>query len=407
MHWLMLIDTLVFSFCAYPITMSVDYCDRSAELVKCAQLFHQKVMSGRARLKPRLSVAAAAYKIPLSSLYRGQFLPSARHILARLNDAEAKMSSLKNSSADPGGQPIRIAEALSAGAHAVQSEVVYINSYLQQLLKFAPQVLQEVASRPQVTRHVQAIVSTLEHRMAALSMGLRDFYQDKKQLLSVVGSNEVTPATADTCSLGQQHHPDHLILAAPLDLTPPHVETSGSLPSFPASSAPVSSPSSNSSTTVPFNRTSVNPLTAVQHAVPHIPSHKRALNSFGALPPEEKNQLETGHWNHDSQTQNQLQLTLTEAPQSVIRQRDRALNKTEQTIVQLGEIYQQFSFLVKEQGELVTRIDTHLEDAGLNVDLAHNHLVDFMRRISSRRAFMLKLFATLIIVFCIFAFLLR
>ncbi|BHF67433.1 vesicle docking [Sparganum proliferum] len=388
--------------------MSVDYCDRSAELVKCAQLFHQKVMSGRARLKPRLSAAAAAYKIPLSSLYRGQFLPSARHIQVRLNDAEAKMSSLKDSSANPEGHPVQIAEALSVGAHALQSEVVSINSYLQQLLKLTPQVLQEVGNRPQVSRHVQAVVSTLEHRMAALSMGLRDFYQDKKQLLSAVDLDNNTPTATDICGSNQHHHPDHLVLTAPSHPPqPPHVDVGANIQSLLPLSAPVPPPSSNSSVTAPFNRAGANPLLSVQHAVPQNLSPKKAPGSFNSLPPEEKSQLETGHWNGVYQAQNQVQLTLTEDPQSVIRQRDRALRNTEQTIVQLGEIYQQFSFLVKEQGEMVTRIDTHLEDAGLNVDLAHNHLVEFMRRISSRRAFMLKLFATLIIVFCIFAFLLR
>ncbi|VDK86021.1 unnamed protein product [Dibothriocephalus latus] len=365
-------------------------------------------MLGRARLKPRLSVTAAAYKIPVSSLYRGQFLPSARHILGRLADAETKMSSLKYSSADSEGHLIQTSEALSAGAHTVQSEVVYINSYLQQLLKLTPQVLQEVANHPQVSKHVQAIVSTLEHRMAALSMGLRDFYQDKKQLLSTVGSDELAPATANTCGLASKYHADQLVHAAPFH--PPrlsHCELGGSLQSFPAFSAPVPPNSSNSSVAAPPDRTNVSPIMATQRAIPNNLSLKRAPSSFAALPPEEKNQLEAGHWNLVGQAQNQPQLTLTEAPQSVLRQRDRALHNTEQTIVQLGEIYQQFSFLVKEQGEMVTRIDTLLEDAGLNVDLAHNHLVEFMRRISSRRAFMLKLFATLIIVFCIFAFLLR
>ncbi len=88
----------------------------------------------------------------------------------------------------------------------------------------------------------------------------------------------------------------------------------------------------------------------------------------------------------------------------VVRQRDNtaAMRHTEATIVQLGEIYQQFSFLVKEQGEMVTRIDTNLEDAGLNVDFAHTELVEFLRQLSTRRAFMLKVFATLLVVFCLF-----
>lgn len=87
--------------------------------------------------------------------------------------------------------------------------------------------------------------------------------------------------------------------------------------------------------------------------------------------------------------------------QMVVRQRDNAaaIRSTEATIVQLGEIYQQFSYLVKEQGDMVTRIDTNLDDGGLNVEYAHSQLVDFLRHLSSRRGFMLKFFVVLLLIF--------
>lgn len=96
--------------------------------------------------------------------------------------------------------------------------------------------------------------------------------------------------------------------------------------------------------------------------------------------------------------------------QMVVRQREAtsttsaaAIRHTEATIVQLGQIYEQFAFLVREQADVVMRIDGHVEDAAINVDLAQGSLVEFLRHISERRAFMLKFFAVLLAIFCLFA----
>ncbi|VDM27988.1 unnamed protein product [Hydatigera taeniaeformis] len=91
----------------------------------------------------------------------------------------------------------------------------------------------------------------------------------------------------------------------------------------------------------------------------------------------------------------------------VVRQREAstsamAIRHTEATIVQLGQIYEQFAFLVREQADVVMRIDGHVDDAVTNVDLAHGNLIQFLRHVSERRAFMLKFFAVLLAIFCLF-----
>ncbi|KAL3320138.1 Syntaxin-5 [Cichlidogyrus casuarinus] len=90
-----------------------------------------------------------------------------------------------------------------------------------------------------------------------------------------------------------------------------------------------------------------------------------------------------------------------------IRLRDSAVNKVEQTILQLGEMYQQFSSLVHEQSDMVTRIDTQLDDAYEHVDAAHIQLITFLKTVSRRRQFILKAFLSIIICFAIFALLYR
>lgn len=105
---------------------------------------------------------------------------------------------------------------------------------------------------------------------------------------------------------------------------------------------------------------------------------------------------------HLDQQQQLQQLQLPIFDQEV-RQRDAAMKRVESTIVQLGEIYQQFSSLVREQGDLVTRIDSQTEEADLNIGAAHEQLIAYFRSISTRRAFMVKVFIAILLCFVLFA----
>ncbi|CAH8463940.1 unnamed protein product [Dicrocoelium dendriticum] len=94
------------------------------------------------------------------------------------------------------------------------------------------------------------------------------------------------------------------------------------------------------------------------------------------------------------------QLHVSFADQEV-RQRDAALRRVESTIIQLGEIYQQFSTLIHDQHEVVQRIDGHAEDTELNIGSAYEHLLVYFRSVSSRRVLMLKLFVILLVCFTV------
>lgn len=79
----------------------------------------------------------------------------------------------------------------------------------------------------------------------------------------------------------------------------------------------------------------------------------------------------------------------------------------ESTIVQLGEIYQQFSTLVQEQNDLVLRIDSQTDNVEMNISEAHAQLLVFMRRISAQRGLLIKVFITLILCFVVFAWIVK
>uniref|UniRef100_A0A5K3FST4 t-SNARE coiled-coil homology domain-containing protein n=1 Tax=Mesocestoides corti TaxID=53468 RepID=A0A5K3FST4_MESCO len=330
--------------------MATDYCDRSVELLKCAQLLHQKVMSGRVILKPRVSQpgAVAAYFAP--TLLKTQFLPLIKQVSVSLTLCQAKMDQLVsltdryNTSSPPDSQ---LATSISNLAQKLQPEVVAISGFLQRVAALSTQVQQEFSSHPQVCKHVRALVSSQESRLADLSMHLRDFMETNKAI--VMG----TLADTEESSI-------------------PIISTSAVMPPLP---------------------------TSLVSSIPRPPSSHHTKQAIPVVEPLRRDETPII-------VQDQSHLLLPSSTQQmVVRQRDNsaALRHTEATIVQLGEIYQQFSFLVKEQGDLVARIDSNLEDANLNVSFAHDQLAEFLRYVSSRRAFMLKFFAVLMAIFCLFA----
>lgn len=98
----------------------------------------------------------------------------------------------------------------------------------------------------------------------------------------------------------------------------------------------------------------------------------------------------------------QHQAVLVDRQDAYLRERSDALQNIESTIVDLGQIFSQLAHMVQEQGELVQRIDGHVDEATLNVEAAHMQLLRYMRSISSNRWLALKVFAVLIVFFLVF-----
>jgi len=78
------------------------------------------------------------------------------------------------------------------------------------------------------------------------------------------------------------------------------------------------------------------------------------------------------------------------------------MQSIESTIVELGGIFQQLASMVKEQEEVVHRIDGNVEDAEMNVEAAHTELLKYFKSVTSNRWLMIKVFALLIFFFVIF-----
>lgn len=98
----------------------------------------------------------------------------------------------------------------------------------------------------------------------------------------------------------------------------------------------------------------------------------------------------------------QQQQQLIDEQDSYIEDRANTMQSIESTIVELGSIFQQLAHMVKDQEEMVQRIDTNVEDTEMNIEAAHGEILKYFQSVTSNRWLMIKIFAVLIVFFIIF-----
>ncbi|CAL1275492.1 unnamed protein product, partial [Larinioides sclopetarius] len=98
----------------------------------------------------------------------------------------------------------------------------------------------------------------------------------------------------------------------------------------------------------------------------------------------------------------QQQLQLIDEQDTYIQNRADTMQNIEATIVELGTIFQQLAHMVKEQEEIVARIDSNVEQSEMNIEAAHSEILKYFQSVTSNRWLMIKVFAVLIIFFIIF-----
>ena len=70
--------------------------------------------------------------------------------------------------------------------------------------------------------------------------------------------------------------------------------------------------------------------------------------------------------------------------------------------MELGGIFTQLAHMVKEQEEMVQRIDSNVEDTAMNVEMGHSEILKYFRSVTSNRWLMAKIFGVLIFFFIFF-----
>jgi syntaxin 5 len=82
--------------------------------------------------------------------------------------------------------------------------------------------------------------------------------------------------------------------------------------------------------------------------------------------------------------------------------RAEAVQAMESTIVELGGMFHQLAQIVKEQNEMVERIDSNVQCAELNFEEAYNEITKYFQNITTNRWLMIKTFGVLIFFFLFF-----
>lgn len=123
---------------------------------------------------------------------------------------------------------------------------------------------------------------------------------------------------------------------------------------------------------------------------------------------EEKNeQVSIDMSTNDMTTQNsgvqvQQQMAIYDESENYAQQRAETMQNIESTIIELGGIFQQLAHMVKEQEEIVDRIDTNVQDSELNIEAAHGEILKYFHSVSKNRWLMIKIFGVLIFFFIFF-----
>ena len=97
-----------------------------------------------------------------------------------------------------------------------------------------------------------------------------------------------------------------------------------------------------------------------------------------------------------------MQRAITDDTDAYVQSRAETMQSIESTIVELGGIFQQLAHMVKEQEEMVERIDSNIEDTELNVEAAHTEILKYFQSVTNNRWLMIKIFAVLIFFFIFF-----
>ncbi|KAI1301833.1 Syntaxin-5 [Halotydeus destructor] len=102
------------------------------------------------------------------------------------------------------------------------------------------------------------------------------------------------------------------------------------------------------------------------------------------------------------QQQQQQLLVYEDQSTQFIQERADAMQSIESTIVELGTIFNQLATMVQQQDEMITRIDSNVNDTSLNVEAAHQSLLQYFQSVSNNRWLMFKVFGVLFVFFIVF-----
>lgn len=97
--------------------------------------------------------------------------------------------------------------------------------------------------------------------------------------------------------------------------------------------------------------------------------------------------------------QTRQMLLMEQQDNQYLQERNAAVDLIESSINEVGNLFQQLTTMISEQGEVVQRIDQNVEDISFNITGAQRELLKYYAHILSNRWLFLKIFGVLIVFF--------
>lgn len=95
-------------------------------------------------------------------------------------------------------------------------------------------------------------------------------------------------------------------------------------------------------------------------------------------------------------TKEQRQEYLTKEKTKNINKKNVSFQNVEESLSEMGTVFQHMAILVKQQGEVVQRLDRNVEETVDNVSYGKEQISMYLTRISSQRRFIIKIFLFLL-----------
>lgn len=280
---------------------------------------------------------------PVSKLQqRSQFMQAARKIgrdLAHTCEKLEKLTLLVKRKSLFDDQPMEIQEL----TYIIKQDINQLNSEIDNLQKFSREK-QSNSKHKQL--HSSTVVISLQSRLANVSCDLKNVLETR------------TESMKEQKARREQFTQPQMMSSAP----PAVVEAKHSL--IMQDEAAAQAAASNS----PNGHVSINMDTIPTHGSPEY----------------------------------QQQLQLIEQQDAYIQDRADDMRKVEETIVELGSIFEKLAVMIHEQEEMVERIDSNVENTQTNINHAHDEILKHFQNITSNRWLMIKVFGILIFFFIIF-----
>merc|ERR1719189_2814478 len=142
---------------------------------------------------------------------------------------------------------------------------------------------------------------------------------------------------------------------------------------------------------------------AVTHSMPQMDGYPAgSVLATAAMDDDEAAAQSNGHVAISMEQSSAMMQMQRGGDMSYLQSRADAMQNIESTIVELGGIFNQLATMIKEQEEIMVRIDSNVEDAALNVDAGHSEILKYFQSVSSNRWLMVKIFGVLIFFFIFF-----